>query len=372
MDAKRTQNRPKTAKIYLIADRRSGRRFWRVRYFSPAEGHWRSRSFTSRLAALEFRDDKRFELARHKVRWADFVTLDLESLYRTAAAGTFDGIERTYRYFTDIIRPTYLHEVNFAHLEHYRQIRLAHGASKATVNLDLRNLRAGLYRAVKRGHLVANPFTGNRQKLFARELEPVPRILEPDDVTALLTACPTEFWTGICLVAWWAGLRIGEILALEWCDIDFKLDALHVRNKDYHRTKSGKNRTIPLAPSLKRWLWKFRCRRASRQSARVFYSTSLQPDVTREVVSASATFATICVKAGLVDDQGRHKFTLHDLRRTCITAWLRAGVDPKSVQTLAGHQDVKTTLRHYAAVTTANLAEGIKKREAISANMKPT
>jgi integrase len=39
----------------------------------------------------------------------------------------------------------------------------------------------------------------------------------------------------------------------------------------------------------------------------------------------------------------------HDLRKTAITRWLLAGLAPQEVQRLAGHADIETTMKYYAA-----------------------
>lgn len=41
----------------------------------------------------------------------------------------------------------------------------------------------------------------------------------------------------------------------------------------------------------------------------------------------------------------------HDLRHSCATALLEAGVDPKTVQTRLGHSDITMTLNVYAHCT---------------------
>ena len=38
------------------------------------------------------------------------------------------------------------------------------------------------------------------------------------------------------------------------------------------------------------------------------------------------------------------------------------GTDPKSVQAMAGHSDVQTTLKHYAAVQAKNLVAAVERR----------
>ena len=50
------------------------------------------------------------------------------------------------------------------------------------------------------------------------------------------------------------------------------------------------------------------------------------------------------------------------LWHTCITNWIFAGYDVKTVQYLAGHADAKTTLNHYAKYLEAAQYEATKKQ----------
>ena len=55
-------------------------------------------------------------------------------------------------------------------------------------------------------------------------------------------------------------------------------------------------------------------------------------------------FSKIMTRAQLVDDQGKPRFTMHDLRRSCATELLRCGVSPKTVQKILGHSSLTTTM----------------------------
>ena len=55
-------------------------------------------------------------------------------------------------------------------------------------------------------------------------------------------------------------------------------------------------------------------------------------------------------RAAIVKDAEIPHITIHDLRRTGITRALLAGVPPITVQKLAGHRNITTTMRYYAEV----------------------
>jgi integrase len=54
------------------------------------------------------------------------------------------------------------------------------------------------------------------------------------------------------------------------------------------------------------------------------------------------------IKAGILSKEDRHRFGLHNLRHTLASFLVRSRTDPKTVQTLLRHANVKTTLQLYA------------------------
>ncbi|MCP4711040.1 MAG: site-specific integrase [Planctomycetes bacterium] len=296
------------------------------------------------------------------VPWETFVDEDLASLQKNRAAGTFCLTERVYRYFAELCQPHFLTEINTKMVEQYRQQRLFEGVKSTTINSELRTLSAGFGRAVSRGLISLNPLYGKRSQIFARESEPIIRTIEKQQFDRLLQACPTEAWKGISLMAYRAGLRQGEILWLQWADLDFKRLFIWVRCKEEHRTKSGRNRGIPMDKELKRFLWRYRINQKGKPDDLVFSSTSLVPNRHRRLKNVSAAFTQIVKMAGLVDSSGQHRFCMHDLRKTCITEWLTCGMSPVDARDLAGHTSFLTTLRYYGAVQIAKQAEFVNKR----------
>ena len=61
-------------------------------------------------------------------------------------------------------------------------------------------------------------------------------------------------------------------------------------------------------------------------------------------------FQTLCQRAGV------GPYTLHDLRRSCITNWAKR-LPIHVVQQLAGHSDIQTTERFYLSVQPTDVAE---------------
>ena len=138
----------------------------------------------------------------------------------------------------------------------------------------------------------------------------------------------------IALLGGEAGLRCGEMMALETSDVDFKRGQLVVERSDWkgHVTspKSGRSRRIPLTVRLSNALQHHRHLRSGRVLSEKKGESLTQKMVRNRVRSAER-------RAGL-----RPK-GVHALRHTFCSHLAMRGAAPKAIQELAGHQDLSTT-----------------------------
>lgn len=160
------------------------------------------------------------------------------------------------------------------------------------------------------------------------------------------------------------GMRIGEALALEWSDIDFKNNTLRVnktltkakerddsgsvvgKNKktfsDITKTESG-NRLIPLndmAVSLLKQIQDYN----KRMKIKTQYVAST---VDGGYVSERNILRTYKSVLGVV---GAEDYTIHALRHTFASRLLKSGIEISVVSKLLGHADINTTYSTYIHV----------------------
>ena len=137
----------------------------------------------------------------------------------------------------------------------------------------------------------------------------------------------------------YTGVRRCEALALRWADVDFARKQITVRG-----TKTASSfRTLAMLPEVEQLLKE---QRGQAAGERVF------PWCASHV---SKQFKKLC---------GGHK--LHDLRHTFVTRCAESGINVNVAQQLAGHSDIKTTLKTYTHVS----ADFIK-REYIKYTLSP-
>lgn len=136
-----------------------------------------------------------------------------------------------------------------------------------------------------------------------------------------------------------AGLRCGEILALEWGDIDFRRNLITVSRSEWRGQvtvpKGGRSRRVPMTRQLAEALQGLRHLR----SARVFWREDGHAKVARPLLCK--WLARAQHRAGLKDNGG-----LHIMRHTFCSHLAMQGVPVNAIKELAGHQDLMTTMRY--------------------------
>lgn len=164
----------------------------------------------------------------------------------------------------------------------------------------------------------------------------------PEEVHALARAAASEQDSALFVTAAFTGLRLGELLALQWEDIDFSGRAIRVRRSYSPQgrvtaPKSGKIRAVPLVGDVAGSLEQLRARdRWTSDEDLVFPSVLGQHQ--------GSTMLRRRYKAALAD-AGLRDLRFHDLRHTFGTlAIQRASI--LQVKAWMGHADVQTTMRY--------------------------
>ncbi len=170
-------------------------------------------------------------------------------------------------------------------------------------------------------------------------------VFSPEEVWALVRAAVSDQDAAIFLTAAFTGLRRGELIALRWRDADFTGSVLRVRASfaggALTAPKSGKVRSVPLAPEVAQALAKL-----SRREFLTGEDDLVFPGELSDFLDGSALrrrYTAALKRAGL------RQLRFHDLRHTFGTRMI-AKADIRRVQEWMGHADIQTTMRylHYA------------------------
>jgi len=211
--------------------------------------------------------------------------------------------------------------------------------SRRTANKMLIVLGAIFERAVKTHGLLRNPV--REVPKFRIRYDPnAYDFFSPDEIEQLSKAAASPQDRAIYRTAAFTGLRMGELIALRWGDVDFTGEALHVYNSYSLGTltapKSGLTRTVPMADRVQRLLKAHRKTVANGRDQLVFSGER------GEYLDGSALRRRY--KKALEDAKLR-KLRFHDLRHTFGSF----AIDQASivqVQAWMGHADVQTTMKY--------------------------
>ena len=188
-------------------------------------------------------------------------------------------------------------------------------------------------------------------------------ILTPEQAYAVLLNLREPERT-LTLLATGTGLRISECLGLQWQDVSFAEAVIQVRRTwtcgkvGWPKSKASKG-PVPLHPLLAEFMFRWKHKTPYSQPGDwVFPSFKLkgqQPRVANMLVEDYLRPAAVKVgilsshrddEGSLVDDDPR-RFGFHNLRHSLASFLVRIRTDPKTVQTLLRHSDVKLTLQCY-------------------------
>lgn len=345
---------PEEAQVWISSRKCKKGKSYHLRWLDPSTGRMKSRKAgtdrkrADREAALLEREleDGTFRLVR-KAGWSQFVEDHVAKI-----PGRRNAVEaaRTLKEFGEVCKVTGPRFVTFSTIERYvahlrREDDQKRANSVATINKKLRYLRAAFNMAVKRGYAKANPMDGWR---WDREDEKAIRIVSDVEEIAILNAAEAAYgfrWWAFIHVALHTGARRGELLSLSWERVDFR-----VATATFTKTKGKRDRVVPLNPETVAMLRRLQAQTLLEGGPFI----GMDDNTGRE-------WGRIRKDAKVPD------VTIHDLRRTFVTRLIRANVPLPTVQKLAGHSTIQTTLKHYNWVSDDDTRKGIEKlRKALS------
>jgi integrase len=242
----------------------------------------------------------------------------------------------------------------------------AKGLKPASMRGINRTLSAVLSQAVEDGHLAANP--AFRMGKYLRDQDATTSEIHPwtgDEAAQFLTWVETHarHWHPFFLCALRTGMRLGELLALEWRDLDFENRLIQVRRAWVSgRLTTPKNKqrrrvdmSLKLADTL-RGLRTAQRKTAWQRKETVPETVFVMPDLVR-IVEEQRTLVT----AGRVDGDnlrrrvfyvliakaGVPEIRLQDLRHTFASLLIQNGESLAYVRDQLGHSSIQVTVDIY-------------------------
>ena len=249
----------------------------------------------------------------------------------------------------------YLTEVDLKLLDDYKRHRL-NEAKTWTVNNHIIVLKAFFNKANEWGYLAENP-TKNLKPVEVTDSKPI-RFLSEEEYRKFMEICREKYpeFRPMFYILVHTGLRKGELLSLEWEDIDLKNGFIHIRSKEGFRPKGvnrqtgkAKERIIPIHEGIRKVFNELP--KADKKVFKTYDKHRL-----RRVLIKVAKIANI---KGLT--------RLHELRHSYASFLVKKGVDIYKIKELLGHSEIKDTMK-YAHLPAAYMKEDVKQLEDLDKN----
>jgi integrase len=274
----------------------------------------------------------RYQMQRKRVSptFGDFVTDFMEYSKAHKSSRGSESDETCLKHLTPFFGRYRLDQISSFLVEKYicerrgSTSRRGKPPASATINRELQVLKHLFNKAIAWEKAEKNPVRGIR---FLKEAPLIKRVLSEVEESALLPTAAPHLRIAIIL-AINTGLRLGEILALRWKDIDLVNDLLTVEHG-----KGDKRREVEINSGLKAALLEFR--KMHRTEYLFFNEKTGKP-----ILTPKTAFHAAVRRAGIAH------IRFHDLRHTFASRLVAGGTDLVTVQHLLGHASIDMTMRY--------------------------
>ena len=252
----------------------------------------------------------------------------------------------------DPIAATNAAQLQADHVHAWMCRRVAAGVSGSTINRELNILSHVLTKARRGWRIpVANPVVDVERP---RHAPPRDRRISEAELDAICSATESTMLPTVLRLAVATGMRRGELLGLQWEDVDLVGRMVLLRT-----TKNGDSRRVPLnhpaVGFLEAW------RPAPPENAPDGYELrgpvfvagdphAISTAMRRAVRRARKAYEVVCAARGVMPDSAHLVgVRLHDGRHEAVSRLVEAGVDQLTTAKIVGHRTLAMTQRYYTA-----------------------
>ena len=292
-----------------------------------------AKKFTEKIYQKAYSGQYDIEIS--KVKISDFIKRHLQVKANSVSpewSYTIGCLLNKFLAYTQSEGLEYLSDIKLDHLEDY-QTTLLKEKQPNSVRNEIKVIKSMLRHAVALHYVKENP---------AKDLDTIKsiekskitdtgkskqRFLSHDEIEKILKAISGTYLVEFVLTGLYTGMRRRELIHMEYEDIDFKKKLVYIRNKEGFRTKSRKDRVVPLHKKL------FPLFKKKNAGFCFLYNGGklIQED------TATRNFKKWCEEAGVLN------VGLHTLRHTFISYSLMSGVSMWEVGQWVGHSSTYIT-----------------------------
>lgn len=240
-------------------------------------------------------------------------------------------------------------------------------------------------KAIANDYVIKNPAKGIPLK---RNDNKDIRVLSQEEQTTFFDCCKGTFYDNFFVTAVSTGMRIGELAALRWKDIDWDKNIIHITKTLIYQKFDGDTkkefhigdpktytsiRDIPINRQCsialkKQYLQKQvitskapKCKQPDKQFEDLLFTTKYNTPVNSQIICDA--IKKIVDEVNLTRDiiEEMELFSCHCFRHTFATRCFEAGIQPKTVQAYLGHATLQMTMDLYTSVMPQHLTNEMEK-----------
>jgi len=312
-------------------------KYWYIDYFADGKRQRKKHGKYKRFAEL-YLSDIELQIAREELKIPTDAAVDefFENFMVYAEAHVspktlekYKTVISSFQKFRSKLKSVNkLSKITPEYLEDFKLAR-ARKVEKVTVNHDLKILGIVFNRAVKQNLIKKNPVKEvERFKVEQKEV----RFFSLREIQKILESCSERMYPAY-MILFHTGVRKGELLELEWDDVDFERQIIKIGPKDGWSPKGKRPREIPINDELFEVILEQRKKSKGsyvlERNGSNRYDRTLWEDIKK-----------------LTRELGIKNANIHTFRHTFASYLIMNGVDIVTVKELLGHSEITTTMRY--------------------------
>ena len=318
-------------------------KIWNITYYQSGKRHRKSLGKDKKQAEAAFKEIA-YRLSRNeliltrKIPFNLFVKEFLEYAKSRLSEKTHHNyslaLKHLEKYLQEKEDVKYIQDLDMGMIDRFVASRLKSPSpqrkdrtvERSTVNTELKGIKRFLNRAVELSYLKDSPARKVRLLSTARRN---PRFFSEAEAALILNDCKDGRVREIYLVLLYTGMRIGELVNLEWDDADFVRRTITIRPKDFWKPKGNEERPIPMHDVVFYILFS-----KERKSRWVFTKADGEKV---NIHSLETRFRRQLTRLGIPGA------TLHTWRHTFASYLTMRTGNIRAIQKLLGHKSIRTT-----------------------------
>lgn len=330
-----------------------------------------------KLRNAQYEDEKGINLVNSNITLDEWYNTWLETCKKNCRNSTKESYAIHYRRIQK--------ELGWRKLSSLNLIMMQEAINKLNSDNERKNSKKILVDMLNKA-IDTNLITKNVAKqintVITKEEKKERRVLTVSETEEFLEKAKNTYYYNLFILALETGMRIGELCALTWDDVDFEKKVLYVKHTLCYFSKNGKyvfemhdtktvngKRIIPLTAKAIKAL---KSQRIKKQE--IIFSGKMAPKeyenlifITRNNQPTQQFLVQESIRLIIVNIQKDNKdfkyFTPHTFRHTFATRAIESDMKPKTLQKILGHGTLEMTMDLYCHVTEDTLFEEMKNFE---------